>query len=49
MEDCKARVRNAFQNLPPGSIRTATHDELIRRCEKCLEVQGGHFEHLLKK
>lgn len=49
MEDCKAKVRNAFQNLPPGSIRMATHDELIRRCEKCLEVQGGHFEHLLKK
>lgn len=48
MEDCQARVRNAFESLSPGSIRAATHDELIRRCEKCLEVQGGHFEHLLK-
>ena len=39
MRNCKARVRrNAFQNLPPGSIGAATHEELIERCQKCLEV-----------
>lgn len=48
MEDCMARVRDAFDSLSPDSIRAATHDELTRRCEKCLEVQGGNFEHLLK-
>ena len=38
MKSCKARVRNAFQNSPPGSIGAATHEELIERCQKCLEV-----------
>lgn len=47
-EDCMARVRDAFASLSQGSIREATHHEFTLRCEKCLEVQGGHFEHLLK-
>lgn len=49
MEDCMQRVRNEFENLNPESIRKATHEELLLRCEKCLEVQGRQFEHLLKK
>lgn len=46
-ENCMDRVRNAFQNLNPLSIRKATHEELLRRCEKCLAVEGRNFEHLL--
>lgn len=47
-EDCIQRVRESFQTLPPDSIRKATHAQLIKRCEKCLEMQGRNFEHLLK-
>lgn len=48
LEDCMQRVRTVFQNLSPQSIRRATHDQVLLRCEKCLEVQGHQFEHLLK-
>lgn len=47
MDDCMQRVRNAFRNLSQDSIKRATHCELIRRCQKCLEVGGQNFEHLL--
>lgn len=47
IEDCMQRVRNAFQNISQDSIRRATHEELIRRCEKCVEVRGRNFEQLL--
>jgi hypothetical protein len=49
MEDCMQRVRNAFTNLSQNSIRKATHEHLLLRYEKCLEVQGRQFEHLLKR
>lgn len=49
MEDCMERVRNEFTNLSPQSIRKATHEQVLLRCEKCLEIQGRQFEHLLKK
>jgi len=48
MEDCMQRVRNEFRNLSPDLIRKATHEQMLLRCEKCLEVQGRQFEHLLK-
>lgn len=47
-EDCMLRVRTAFDELSPQSIRKATHEKLLRRCEKCLEMEGRQFEHLLK-
>ncbi|KAJ8954588.1 hypothetical protein NQ318_003119 [Aromia moschata] len=46
-EDCMRRVRTAFQDLDPQSVRRATHENFLLRCE-CLEVQGHQFEHLLK-
>jgi hypothetical protein len=49
MEDCMQRVRHAFASLTPESMRKATHEQLLLRCQKCLEVQGRQFEHLLKK
>lgn len=49
MEDCMQRVRNEFASLSPESIRKATHEQVLLRCEECLEVQGRQFEHLLKK
>lgn len=48
MEVCMQRVRTAFEEFNPQSIRRATHEELLLRCEKCLAVQGRQFEHLLK-
>ncbi|KAJ8957192.1 hypothetical protein NQ318_007754 [Aromia moschata] len=46
-EDCMRRVRTAFQDLDPQSLRRVTHENFLLRCEKCLEVQGHQFEHLL--
>ena len=48
IEDCMRRVRTAVEDLNPQSIRRATHEQLLLRCEKCLEVEGHQFEHLLK-
>lgn len=45
-EDCILRVRESFRKLDPASIRRATHEGLIRRCEKCLAAMGRQFEHL---
>ena len=47
-EDCKERVRHAFNTLNADSIRKTTHQAVIKRCEKCLHVEGQNFEHLLK-
>ncbi|KAJ8939687.1 hypothetical protein NQ318_011734 [Aromia moschata] len=48
-EDCMRRVRTAFQDLDPQSIRIATHEFfLLKMCEECFEVQGHQLEHLLK-
>lgn len=46
-EDLQQRVRIAFNSIPPETIRRAVGD-VIRRCEKCLEVEGNVFEHLLQ-
>lgn len=46
-EDFQQRVRTAFNSIPPDMIRRAVGD-VLRRSEKCLEVEGNVFEHLLQ-
>ena len=47
-EDMQTRLRQALQTIEPESISKATHSNFLKRVEKCLQVNGGHFEHLLK-
>lgn len=46
-EELEQRVRNTFRELDAEIIRKATTDEVKKRLLKCLEADGGHFEHLL--
>lgn len=48
-EELEHRVIQAFNDLDANEIRSATTDGVNTRILKCLEVNGQHFEHLLKK
>lgn len=45
-EECEQRIREGFLLLPPETIRRATKS-VVRRAEKCIEVNGEHFQHLM--
>lgn len=47
-EELEQRVRNAFNELDGEMIRKATTNHVEKRLLKCLEANGGHFEHLIK-
>lgn len=47
-QDLQRRVREAFRSLDAAEIQKATHEEVIKRAEKCLGQNGSHFEHLIK-
>lgn len=42
------RIRRAFQSITPEMIKKATQSNLMKRIQKCLEVNGNVFEHILK-
>lgn len=46
-DDMKIRVRNCFQNITAEMCRNLSRS-FEERIEICLEVNGGHFEHLLR-
>lgn len=48
-EELENRVNQAFQDIDLQSLRKATCDGVNARILKCLEVDGQHFEHLLRK
>ena len=47
-EELEDRVHRAFQNLNGDELRLTTTQSVNTRIIKCLEVNGQHFEHLLK-
>ena len=47
-EDMMDRIRRAFQTLTPEMIKKATKNNFIKRIQKCLQVNGNVFEHILK-
>lgn len=47
IEDMKNRIRNCFQNITVEMCRNLS-ESFERRVEICLQVNGGHFEHLIK-
>lgn len=46
-ENMKQRIKDIFRNHISEAELEAVHLNFIRRVEKCLESNGGHFEHLL--
>ncbi|XP_029673048.1 uncharacterized protein LOC115241426 [Formica exsecta] len=46
-EDMRMRIRTACSNISQETIRR-TRESFIGRIQKCIEVDGHHFEHLLK-
>lgn len=46
-EELRQRVVNCFEDLDASEIRKATNISTRKRFYKCLENNGGHFEHLL--
>jgi hypothetical protein len=42
-EDLRNRLQEAFGTITPEMVRASK----LRRAQLCLEMNGGHFEHLL--
>lgn len=47
-EELEYRVNRAFQSLDADELRLTTSNGVNTRILKCLDVNGQHFEHLLK-
>lgn len=47
LDDLKARIVQACENITPEMIREALGPEMRRRMAQCVENHGGHIEHLL--
>lgn len=45
-ENMSERIRNACENITQEMILTC-HQSSLNRIEKCIEVEGHNFEHLL--
>jgi hypothetical protein len=45
-EDLRNRLQEAFGTITSEMVR-ASKLNLLRRAQLCLEMNGGHFEHLL--
>jgi hypothetical protein len=45
-EDLRNRLQKAFATITPEMVR-ASKLNLLRRAQLCLQMNGGHFEHLL--
>lgn len=45
--DLRARIQDALGSVTTEMITNATTRSLLRRAQLCLQMNGGHFEHLL--
>ena len=48
LEELKLVVNNFCESLDPDEVRRAVR-HIRRRAEACIQAEGGHFEHKLKK
>ena len=46
LQDLKARLTYLLENVDKASIQKA-YQSFVRRCELCIQQDGGHFEQLL--
>jgi hypothetical protein len=45
--DLGVRIQEAFVSVTEEMITNATTRSLLRRAQLCIQMNGGHFEHLL--
>jgi hypothetical protein len=45
--DLRVRIQEAFVSVTEEMITNATTRSLLRRAQLCIQMNGGHFEHLL--
>jgi hypothetical protein len=45
-QQLKGRIQEAFATITPEMVRNSKRS-LLRRARLCLQMNGGHFEHLL--
>jgi hypothetical protein len=45
--DLRVRIQEAFVSVTEEMITNATTRSLLRRTQLCIQMNGGHFEHLL--
>ncbi|ERL85978.1 hypothetical protein D910_03392 [Dendroctonus ponderosae] len=45
-QELVTRIRESAQNVSPGMLRRV-HNNMIKRAQTCLELNGQKFEHLL--
>ena len=43
MDELENNIRREVQNLDPNMVKRAIKDMMVR-AEKCVNVNGGHFE-----
>jgi len=48
MNDLKNKIIEIFNKIPPSVFKKSTTSEVIKRLSLCLDVDGNHFEHILK-
>lgn len=46
VEELKNRITLVIRRIRPDSLEKV-HREMVRRCQMCVQVNGGHFEHLI--
>ncbi|CAH1383579.1 unnamed protein product [Tenebrio molitor] len=44
--DLRVRIQEAFVSVTEEMITNATTRSLLRRAQLCIQMNGGHFEHL---
>jgi hypothetical protein len=45
--DLRVRIQEAFVSVTEEMIINVTTRSLLRRAQLCIQMNGGHFEHLL--
>ena len=48
IDGVKDLVSTYLCSLPPDEVRRAAENLLVR-CRACVDMEGGHFEHVLKE
>lgn len=46
IEELTERIRTACASIAPGTLRNVTSTALMRRYQKCVECDGGTFDHI---
>ena len=45
LQELRDEIQNATRNIPGETIQNVCNS-VVRRCQKCIDPRGGHFEYL---